>query len=60
MGLKLVDCTLLTKYEGARTLSFKITIKPQKIRQFGPIAWDSDYINTSIRTIRKMLLPIAE
>ena len=29
MGLMVVDCTLLTKYEGARTLSFKITIKPQ-------------------------------
>ena len=29
MGLKIVECTLLTKYEGARTLSFKITIKPQ-------------------------------
>ena len=29
MGLMVVDCTLLTKYEGARTWSFKITIKPQ-------------------------------
>ena len=29
MGLKTVDCTLLTKYERARALSFKITIKPR-------------------------------
>ena len=29
MGLEVVDCTLLTKYERACTLSSKITIKPQ-------------------------------
>ena len=28
-GIDIIDCKLLTKFEGARSLSFKITVKPQ-------------------------------
>ena len=39
-GIDIIDCQLLTKFEGARSLSFKITVKPQHFEKVkDPSLW---------------------